>query len=138
MMSFRLYSQTNNLIGSASNSRVKQRMIEVRKESENIRAWLVMLGALLLLSGFSLQARAQTPTPQSSPGPGQTTAKGPNQTPDLADLNLTQDQIQKIRAINAELKNERQAARQRLQQAQHALNEAIESPNPDEALIEQR
>jgi Spy/CpxP family protein refolding chaperone len=61
-----------------------------------------------------------------------------NQTPDLGPLNLTPDQIQRIRAINAELKEQRQAAVQRLRQAQRALTEAVESPTPSEALIDQR
>jgi Spy/CpxP family protein refolding chaperone len=56
----------------------------------------------------------------------------------LGPLNLTPDQIQKIRSINAELKDQRQAANQRLRQAQRALAEAVESPTTNEALIEQR
>jgi Spy/CpxP family protein refolding chaperone len=51
---------------------------------------------------------------------------------------LSPDQIQKIRAINAELKDQRQAANQKLRQAQRALAEAVESPTPNETLIEQR
>ena len=56
----------------------------------------------------------------------------------LGPLNLTQDQIQRIRSINAELREERQAAGMRLRLAQRALTEAIQSSTPDEMLISQR
>jgi len=71
-------------------------------------------------------ARQQVPPPQG------------DQFADLRPLNLTPDQIQRIRLINMELKDERQAANLKLRLAQRALTEAIESPNPNEALIEQR
>src|SRR5438093_2802410 len=56
----------------------------------------------------------------------------------LGPLNLSPDQIQKIRGINAELRDQRQAANLRLRLSQRALAEAVESPAPNEALIEQR
>jgi Spy/CpxP family protein refolding chaperone len=56
----------------------------------------------------------------------------------LGPLNLTQDQIQKIRSINTELREERREAGMRLRLAQRALTEAIQSPAPDESLISQR
>jgi Spy/CpxP family protein refolding chaperone len=56
----------------------------------------------------------------------------------LRPLNLTPEQIQKIRAINLELRDQRQAANQKQRLAQRALAEAIESPAPNEVLIEQR
>jgi Spy/CpxP family protein refolding chaperone len=60
------------------------------------------------------------------------------QLPDFAQLNLSTDQIQKIRAINAEVKEQRQAAGMKLRQAQRALAEAVEAPSPNETLIVQR
>jgi Spy/CpxP family protein refolding chaperone len=56
----------------------------------------------------------------------------------LGPLNLTPDQIQKIRGINSELHDQRQAANLRLRLTQRALAEAVESPTPNEQLIEQR
>jgi Spy/CpxP family protein refolding chaperone len=56
----------------------------------------------------------------------------------LGFLNLTQDQVMKIRMINVELRQERQEANFRLRMAQRALREAIQSPTPDETLISQR
>jgi Spy/CpxP family protein refolding chaperone len=95
------------------------------------------LAVLLVLMGVSTTTRAQNAqNPVESP---QTqTQTQANQIPDFGPLNLTPDQIQKIRAIYAELKDQRQAAVQRLRQAQRALTEAIESPTPNEALIDQR
>lgn len=101
------------------------------------------LAALLLLAGAFAQANAQTAVPQQGQSdPAQMRAnqvnQPPNQAPDLAQLNLTPEQIQKWRAINAELKDGQQAANLRLRQARRALAEAIESPNSNEELIKQR
>ena len=95
------------------------------------------LAILLLLIGAGTITRAQTAQNPLDPAQTQTQTQT-NQTPDFGPLNLTPDQIQRIRAINAELKDQRQAAIQHLRQAQRALTEAIESPTPNEALIDQR
>lgn len=96
---------------------------------------LLLGGSSAALGQTSPTAPAQTP---AQPVPAQTQSQPPNQMDELAPLNLTPEQIQKIRDINLELKEERQAANQRLRKAQRALSEAIESPNPDETLIAQR
>jgi len=97
---------------------------------------------LILLCMMVAQVRAQSPPSQNPVEPAQTqTQTAPaNQTqlPDFAQLNLSADQIQKIRAINAELKDQRQAANFKLRQAQRALADAVESPTPNETLIDQR
>src|SRR5437870_11477583 len=82
------------------------------------------------------QTRAQTPDQQNSNAQTQTQTAPANDM--LGALNLTPDQIQKIRGINTELRDERQAANLRLRMAQRSLAEAIQSPTPDEALIAQR
>jgi Spy/CpxP family protein refolding chaperone len=94
----------------------------------------VLFVLLLLLVIVGIEARAQTP---QNTEPAQTQPQAV-QLPDFAQLNLSPDQIQKIRAINAEVKNQRQAAGMKLRQAQRALAEAVEAPTPNEALIEQR
>lgn len=102
---------------------------------------MVLPVLVLLLVGVCIQVRSQTPTTQNpvEPATSQNQAQAQiNQVPDLAPLNLSADQIQKIRAINAELKDQRQEANQRLRRAQRALAEAIESPAPNETLIDQR
>jgi Spy/CpxP family protein refolding chaperone len=110
----------------------------MKDETKVLSRW-ISFAVLLLLAGAFGQANAQTAAPQQSQtDPAQMRASQANRVPDLAQLNLTPDQIQKIRGINAELKDQRQAANQRLRLAQRALAEAIESPNPDEKLIDQR
>lgn len=105
-----------------------------------IRAGRIAFPLMLLLAIIGVQVQAQTPTPQnpSEPGQTQTQATQAGQLPDFAQLNLSPDQIQKIRAINAELRDQRQAANQKLRQARRALAEAVESPTANETLIEQR
>lgn len=95
------------------------------------------LAILLLLIGAGTMTRAQNAQNPLEPAQTQTQTQT-NQIPDFGPLNLTPDQIQKIRTINAEVKDQRQAAIQRLRQAQRALTDAIESPTPNEALIDQR
>lgn len=100
---------------------------------------------LQLMGGFTLvlllsmlgSVQAQNPVEQqAAANPAQSQINQADQM--LGPLNLTQDQIQRIRTINAELKDERQAANVRLRLAQRALSEAIQSPTPDESLIGQR
>ena len=92
---------------------------------------------LLLLAGAFAQANAQTAAPEQSqaiPAQNQT-----NQIVNVQEaLNLTPEQIQKWRAINADLKDQQQAANQRLRLARRALADAIESPTSNEELIKQR
>jgi Spy/CpxP family protein refolding chaperone len=87
-----------------------------------LRTSRVLFPLILLLAIVGVQIKAQAQTPGN----------------DLAQLNLLPEQIQKIRTINADLKDQRQAANQKFRQSQRALSEAVESPTPDEALINQR
>lgn len=103
-----------------------------------MRTSRILFPVILLMAMVAVQARAQDPAPQNPIAPAQTQANQPGQLPDFAELNLSPDQIQKIRAINAELKEQRQAANMKLRQAQRALAEAVESPTANESLIEQR
>ena len=106
--------------------------------------WLMLanLSGLLMISGATSYGQTQ-PATQDQPQTqnqvqNQQPNVQPNQLPDFRLLNLTPDQIEKIRAINLELKDQRQAANQALRQAQRALAEAVEAPTPDETLIAQR
>jgi Spy/CpxP family protein refolding chaperone len=114
----------------------------MKVENKVLRRW-ISFAALLLLAGAFARANAQTVTPQQTQtGPAQVRENqvnpAPNQAPDLAQLNLTPEQIQKWRAINAELKDRQQAATMRFRQARRALADAIESPTSNEELIKQR
>lgn len=103
---------------------------------------LLILAAAGVLLVASSSLRAQTPQPQ------QTTDVVQRQQPQrrqmnqieqmLRPLNITPDQEERIQAIYAEMADERQGATRRLRLAHRALSEAIQSPTPDEALIEQR
>src|SRR5260370_17643534 len=101
------------------------------KKETNVRVSFMILIGVIFLAGTIIQARAQTPTENPvQPAPAQTQTPA-NQAPDaLGQLSLTPEQIQKIRAINTELKDQRQTANQRLRQSQRALAEALESPTP--------
>jgi Spy/CpxP family protein refolding chaperone len=113
----------------------------MNRASKIRNSWILFL-MILLLAMVGVEVRAQTPTPQNPVDPArtqmQTQANQAGQLPDFAELNLSADQIQKIRAINAEVKDQRQAAGMKLRQAQRALAEAVESPTANESLIEQR
>lgn len=92
---------------------------------------------VLLLASDSL--RAQTPEPQQTTDVVQQQRRQMNQIDQmLRPLNITPDQELRIQAVYAETADERQAANRRLRQAHRALSEAIQSPTPNEALIEQR
>ncbi|HEY0384861.1 MAG TPA: Spy/CpxP family protein refolding chaperone [Pyrinomonadaceae bacterium] len=95
----------------------------------------LLLLTIILLCSSALPASAQeNATPPL--GPEQNTA---NQSGDLIrQLGLTQDQLSRIRAIREQNKDERQAANERLKNAQRALDEAIYSDDASEALIEER
>lgn len=100
--------------------------------------FVLAAGLLVMSAGLSIRGQSQPNQVEPSQGQTQPQVNQTNQIPDFAPLNLTPDQIQKIRGINAELKDQRQAAGQRLRQAQRALAEAIESTTPNETLIDQR
>ncbi|MGQ0761754.1 MAG: Spy/CpxP family protein refolding chaperone [Acidobacteriota bacterium] len=99
---------------------------------------LLTLATVLLVASGSL--RAQTPQPEpTSTDVVQQPRRQTNQIEQmLRPLNITPDQEQRIQAIYAEMADERQGATRRLRLAHRALSEAIQSPTPDEALIEQR
>ena len=56
----------------------------------------------------------------------------------IQQLNLTPEQREQIRTIRESNKTERMAINSQLREANRALNEALNSENPDEALVEQR
>jgi Spy/CpxP family protein refolding chaperone len=98
----------------------------------------ILLTLVLLLIGTCVQASAQNPTKQSPVEPAENQMSQANQIPDLRPLNLTPEQVQKIREINRSVKDQRQTAGLKVQQARRALADAVESPTPNQVLIEQR
>ncbi len=108
----------------------------MKVETKVLSKW-ISFAVLLLLAGAFAQANAQTAAPEQSqaiPAQNQT-----NQIVNVQEaLNLTPEQIQRWRVINADLKDQQQAANQRLRLARRALADAIESPTSNEELIKQR
>lgn len=101
----------------------------------------VVLSALclLLLIFSSLPAYAQGGAGVQQSTANQAASSMPNQGGDLIEqLNLTPEQRQQIRTIRVQNRAEQQAANQRLQRAQLALQEAIYADNPDDAVVEER
>lgn len=113
----------------------------MKRNSKTSLTLTLGIASIMLGSGVTILAQqSQTPN-QPDLGQTQTTqtqGAQANQLPDFRLLNLTPDQIQKIREINLALRDERQAANLKLRQAQRSLAEAVESPTPNEDLIAQR
>jgi Spy/CpxP family protein refolding chaperone len=107
----------------------------IMKLAPNTLLKFLIAAALLLTVAGSMNAQT-APQQQAAGDTAQTQMNQADQM--LGPLNLSSDQIQRIKSINAELKDERQAANMRLRMAQRELREAIQSPTPDETLISQR
>lgn len=111
---------------------------QMKRDTKSMK--LAVLAAAVVLFALCGEMAAQTTQTENSSAPAQTQTPDlqANQMTDLRPLGLTSDQIQKIRTIQFELKNERQSAGMKLRQAQRALADAIESGTPNESLIAQR
>ena len=136
MISSEIESTDDNFAGS-NELQKKTRSLEVTMKII-LKTILPLFATSLVLSvpspnqarSLSLQDPSQT---EPGAGPRQQDAQDL-----IAQLNLTPEQREKIRAIRQETKNERAAINQRLKQANLALQQALESDSPDEVLIEQR
>ncbi|HKO41923.1 MAG TPA: Spy/CpxP family protein refolding chaperone [Pyrinomonadaceae bacterium] len=87
---------------------------------------LVILAALPLC--------AQTPPPEP-PGPMQGRNGGGDP---IRELNLTPEQREQIRMIREQNRAERATINQRVRETNRALEEALDSDNPDQSVLEQR
>jgi Spy/CpxP family protein refolding chaperone len=102
---------------------------------------LSLTGFALMLSGgvsVSAQSGVVPQQPAASPSP-EASAQRPRPPQDpIAQLNLTPEQRQQIRAIRLESVEERAVINRRLRETKLALDEALNAVPPDEALIESR
>ena len=103
-----------------------------------LTAVVSFLALLLLIFSSAPEVRAQedesaTPQRETEQGPG---GHGDRFQALRERLNLSPDQIEQIKTIREQNREQWRAARQRLRQAQRALDEAIYSDNADEAMIE--
>lgn len=127
-----------NLISNASGETLGSQDGAIMKNETKLRSSGMILAVALLLVGTWMQARAQSPTTQNPVEPSETQVNQANQIPSLRPLNLTPEQVQKIRDIYAETNDQRQAATVKVRQARRALADALESTTPNQPLIEQR
>lgn len=91
-------------------------------------ALLAVLGAVPSVSGQTVQQSPATVEPQQGGAGGDL----------IRQLNLTPEQREQIRSIREASQTERAAINQSLRKANQALDETLNSENPDEAVIEQR
>jgi Spy/CpxP family protein refolding chaperone len=99
---------------------------------------LIVLSSFLLFTA-SVSVKAQV----ADNGPQGEGAQEPGEPLDrprdlIRELNLTPEQVGRIRAIHEQNKETRQAVQRRLRQAQGALDRAIYFENADENVIEER
>jgi Spy/CpxP family protein refolding chaperone len=104
------------------------------------RTSLAVMAFAVMVCSLAVFGTATSTVAQQMPNSGPQMQRGQNGPPDdpIRQLDLTPDQIAKIRAIREGAKDERMAINQRLRQAQMALDDAIETDNASETLIEQR
>jgi Spy/CpxP family protein refolding chaperone len=109
------------------------------KNETKLRSSGMILTLILFLAGVCGQAGAQTPATQNPVEPTENQMNQGNQNTDLTrPLNLTPEQVQKIREINAEVNDQRRAATMKVRQARRALADALESTSPNQPVIELR
>jgi len=99
-------------------------------------ASLLAFGLILFTAGPALAQSGVVPQ-QPAPSPEATTPPRSPQDP-IAQLNLTPEQRQQIRAIRLESVEERAAINRRVRETKIALDAALNAAPPDEALIEAR
>lgn len=97
------------------------------------------VSALMIFLLLLIFSPAQVFAQEEGAPQGQTDARPPNPDGDLVrQLNLTPDQIEKIKAIREQNREVRRQIVQRIRAAQMALDRAIYVENADEGVVEQR
>lgn len=99
------------------------------KQSGRLLALIALLGFLgAAASGQTVQQQQATPEAQQGSAGGDP----------IRQLNLSPEQREQIRSIREHNKEERAAIAARVGETNRALEEALNSDNPDDAIIEQR
>jgi Spy/CpxP family protein refolding chaperone len=100
------------------------------------RQILTLLAVIFLLAVSSAFGQVQQ---QPAPEQSQQTNQQNNLLGDpVRQLNLSPEQREKIRSIREQTKSERAAINDRLRETNRALEEVLDTDNPDEGLVEQR
>lgn len=89
---------------------------------------LLLLGTFVFLAAPAYSLAQQPPEAQQG---------GPAADP-VRDLNLSPEQRERIRAIREQMRDERAAINQKLRETNRALEEVLDSDNPDDAVVERR
>jgi Spy/CpxP family protein refolding chaperone len=108
----------------------------VGRHTASVFAAMLFLSLLLTTSARTFGQTPAAGTQGAAAKPSNPPAAAPNDP--FAPLNLTKDQRQTIQAIRRQFGPAQQQAQKRVQAAQDALDDAIYSDNPDEALVEQK
>lgn len=103
------------------------------KDGLRVRVLFVLFTSLLVTAASAGYARTADQE-QQQPGAQQMRPGGDP----IRELNLSPEQREKIRAIREQQKEERFTINQRRREADLALERALDSDNPDEAVVEQR
>lgn len=96
----------------------------------------VLLGTAVLATTHANASGQEQSDSQQQPRSSEAEAARLNVQDPIQQLNLTPEQRERIRAIREQLRNERAAVGQRLQETNKALQNALDADNPDEALLE--
>ncbi|HEX8773819.1 MAG TPA: Spy/CpxP family protein refolding chaperone [Pyrinomonadaceae bacterium] len=107
------------------------------KQTAATLTWVALSLLLIIFSGASARAQGGD-APQPNEEERRANVRNRGRRDPLRALNLTVDQLQQIRAIREESKDEWRAIRERLAQAHSALDDAIYADNINEALIAER
>jgi len=99
------------------------------KQSGRLLTLLALLGFLTVSPGYGQTSSQQPTAPETQQGGGGDP---------IRQLNLTPEQREQIRSIRERNKEERAAITARVGDSNRALEEALNSDNPDEAVVEQR
>lgn len=91
---------------------------------------LTLLLATIVIVAAPSYSIAQQPQTEGQQG-------APSADP-IRDLNLSPEQRERIRAIREQMRDERAAINQRLRETNRALEEELDSDNPNDAVVEQR
>ena len=97
---------------------------------------LTSLAALSIIPVIAVGSRSYAQTPPPQPGSPQPQAAGVIEDP-IRQLYLTAEQREQIRSIRQQTNVERAAINQRVGEANRALEAALDSDNPDQAMVEQ-
>lgn len=100
--------------------------------SMKYKGQILMLMALIFFAGCSVYGQVQ-----QQPAPEQSQQAGQLGDP-IRQLNLSPEQLEKIRSIREQTKSERAAINERLRETNRALEEVLDTDNPNESLVEQR